>query len=128
MAETESSPSTVTTFLWQEDAVTLLEVGQVNFSEIMPFIDNKLTQFKTWWRKPATPADRFFSVLLGAWAGLWIGVIGRLFVGEMPVGLGELFRVAVITAAVLGFCGAVFPKTVSCIAFPFAFLGVSGGS
>lgn len=94
----------------------------------MAYLNDKLVRFHSWWRRPATPADRVWAVVLGAWAGLWLGAIGRLVLGEMPVSLRELAWFAVASAGVLAACGLVFPKTVRCISFPFSFLGASSGA
>ena len=90
---------------------------------------NKIpAQFQVWWRRPTSPIERLGAFLLGAWAGLWLGVIGRLVLGAMPIPLEELFWFAAGTAIALAVLGLVFPKYVTCIAYPFSFLGITGST
>lgn len=92
------------------------------------YIQRKRARFLSWWNAPTTPADRAWGFALGAWAGLWLGVIGHLVFDGSPVPLEALIWYAVATAVALAVAGLLFPKIVRCIAFPFAFFGVSAGS
>jgi hypothetical protein len=65
-----------------------------------------------------------FGAFVGALAGLWIAVLGRLFIGEMLVSFVALAEVAMIGAACGVTLGAAFPKVVLILGFPFASLGV----
>jgi hypothetical protein len=85
-------------------------------------------KFQTWWSTPATPADRGWAFVLGAWAVVWFGLIGRLVIGGLPVPFAELFWYAVATSVAVAFAGLFFPKTVRLISFPFAFIALPGGS
>lgn len=91
------------------------------------FRRRKLDQFQAWWRAPSTPAERISSIVLGGWAGLWIGGLGRIALGQLPIPLGEVFWAAIAVAVLLAAAGAVFPKLVRCLCFPFAFFGAAGG-
>lgn len=101
-----------------------------NFGCYMPvanfFVERQLARFRSWWRAPATAADRAWAFVLGAWAGLWLGALGRLALGRFPVPIGDLFWFAVASAIGLSVAGLFFPKTIRCIAFPFSFFGVVG--
>ncbi|MDR7150958.1 hypothetical protein J2W49_002931 [Hydrogenophaga palleronii] len=92
------------------------------------YVAEKRAKFQSWWHAPATPADRAWAFVLGAWAGLWLGLIGRLIIGGTPVPLVEVFWYAIAMAVALAVSGLIFPKTVRCISFPFAFFGLSGGN
>lgn len=92
------------------------------------FWQRQRRRFLAWWRAPATVSDRVLSAIMGAWAGLWIGGLGRMLVTSTSVPLAEVFWFAVGGGLWLAAAGAVFPKAVRCIALPFAFFGVGGGS
>jgi hypothetical protein len=62
---------------------------------------------------------------VGALAGLWVAVLGRLFIGDMPVSFSALAEFAMIGAGCGVVLGAAFPKIVLILGFPFASLGVS---
>jgi len=64
------------------------------------------------------------GAFVGAVAGLWVAVLGRLFFGDMPVSFATLAGVAVIGAVCGVVLGAAFPKVVLILGFPFASLGV----
>jgi hypothetical protein len=57
--------------------------------------------------------------------GFWIGGLGRVIIGPLPVSLSVVATwafVFVIVGAVLGF---LFPKVMSCLLFPFAIFGIA---
>ena len=88
---------------------------------IRAFFKRRTDGFRAWWRAPPTVMDRVLSSFLGGWAGLWIGAIGRIIIG--PASLPELLQYSVGTAIALLAMGALFPKTMRIVAFPFAFIG-----
>ena len=61
---------------------------------------------------------------MGALAGLWVAVIGRLVLGDMPVAFAVLAEFAMIGAGCGVVLGAAFPKIVLILGFPFASLGI----
>jgi hypothetical protein len=65
------------------------------------------------------------GAFVGTLAGLWVAVLGRLFLGDMPVTFSALAELAMIGAACGLLLGAAFPKIVLILGFPFASLGVS---
>lgn len=87
------------------------------------YISRRSKQFATWWRAPATRADRLRGMVVGGLGGFWLGVIGRVVAGALPVSLGEAAVWAAL-GAVLGLAvGARFPKAAACILFPMAIFG-----
>lgn len=64
------------------------------------------------------------SAFVGAFAGLWIGVLGRLLLGELPVSFTTLAEVAMLGAACGLGLGVAFPKSVLLLGVPFATFGV----
>jgi EamA domain-containing membrane protein RarD len=64
------------------------------------------------------------GAFVGALAGLWIAVLGRVFLGDMPVSFSALAEIAMIGAGCGVALGASFPKIVLILGFPFASLGV----
>jgi len=84
----------------------------------------RAADFKVWWHRPPTPRDRVLGAFVGALAGLWVAVLGRLFLGDMPVAFSALAEFAMIGAGCGLVLGAAFPKIVLILGFPFASLGV----
>jgi hypothetical protein len=64
------------------------------------------------------------GAFVGALAGLWIGVLGRLFLGDLPVSFSSLAEVAMLGAGCGLILGVAFPKSVLLLGFPFSTLGV----
>jgi hypothetical protein len=62
---------------------------------------------------------------VGALAGLWVAVLGRLLLGDMPVAFSVLAEVAMIGAGCGVVLGAACPKIVLVLGFPFTSIGVS---
>jgi hypothetical protein len=91
---------------------------------IRAFFQRRVADFKAWWNRPPTIRDRVLGSFVGAMAGLWVAVLGRLFLGDMPVSFAALAEFAMIGAACGVVLGAVFPKSVLILGFPFASLGV----
>jgi hypothetical protein len=82
-------------------------------------------RFLTWWQAPITARDRSTGVMVGAFAGLWIGALGRMIVAQDAVGIGELGLFALGGAIVFAAIGWRFPKAVTVLLFPFAVSGIS---
>lgn len=49
-----------------------------------------LRPFNEWWRKPLRAVDRIEAIGIGAFGGFWIGVLGRMLLGPMPVAFSTL--------------------------------------
>jgi hypothetical protein len=90
------------------------------------FLERRSAQFLRWWHAPATSRDRLLGALVGALGCFWIGVLGRVIVGPLPVSLQELGWWAIGSVAAGVALGLLFPKAMACICFPFAMSG--GGS
>lgn len=88
----------------------------------------RLQAFRVWWHKPATPKDRFLGAMVGGFGCFWIGVLGRLLIGPMPVTFSTLVAWAVGSLFVGVVLGVLFPKSVSVVCFPFATFGGGVGS
>lgn len=83
-----------------------------------------LTSFNQWWRRPLRTRDRVGAVAIGVIGGFWVALLGRLILGPMPVSFSVLAFWAiwgVVAGAVLG---VIFPRIISVILYPFAFLGI----
>lgn len=94
----------------------------------MDFFIKRSQQIKRWWNEPPSANDRFKSSVLSGFAGFWIGALGRLIFGPSSSSLAELFYYGLGGVFVGIVLGAMFPKVMRIIAFPFAFFGVGGGT
>lgn len=94
----------------------------------MGFLNNRLQRINEWWAAPPTPDDRFKSSILSGFAGFWIGGLGRLIFGPSSTSLEVLFYYALAGIFAGLILGAMFPKVMRIIAFPFTFWGISGGT
>lgn len=86
-----------------------------------------LTSFNQWWRRPLRRRDRIGAVAIGAIGGFWVGLLGRLMLGPMPVSLATLGYWAIGSIVVGIILGVIFPRAVSVVLYPFSFLGVGSG-
>jgi len=68
--------------------------------------------------------DRVGAVLIGMIGGFWLGLLGRVFFGPMPVSFTALTFWAVGGVIVGAVLGVIFPRVVSVVLYPFAFLGI----
>lgn len=84
-----------------------------------------LARFLTWYRAPATRKDRIVAAIIGAMGGFWIGLLGRMMLGSTPVSFSVLGWWALASAATGVVLGLLFPKTVTCVCFPFSTFGGS---
>lgn len=82
-----------------------------------------LGRFAHWWRSPPTKRDRVMGALVGALGCAWIGGLGRVFLGPLPVSLSTVLEWSLVAAASGVILGVCFPKTVTCVCFPFATFG-----
>ena len=85
-----------------------------------------ITSFHQWWRRPLRTRDKIGAVFIGAIGGFWVGLLGRLFLGSMPVSITTLIYWGVGGIIVGIILGIIFPRAISIILYPFAFLGISG--
>ncbi len=89
------------------------------------FFTRKLAAFQTWWKTPATTRDRTAGVMVGGLGGFWIGLIGRIVIGALPVDLLVAVAWGIGTAVLLAAVGYRYPKPAICFLFPFATFGIS---
>lgn len=92
------------------------------------YIAQKLERLQSWWRAPATRKDRLVGAAVGGMSFFWFGLFGRLSLGATPALLSELVAWVLATVVAGVMLGALFPKPISVIGFPFTFLGMSFGS
>ena len=69
-----------------------------------------------------TGKDRIMSALIGLWAGLWIGGLGRVIYAT-PVGGGDVLRYALLGAVICAAIGGTIPKHSRIIFLPFCLFG-----
>jgi hypothetical protein len=68
------------------------------------------------------------GAFVGALGGLWIGLLGRVFFGPLPVS-GHVILLWAVGGAVVGFVfGIVAPKVTTIVCFPFSTFGSGAGS
>lgn len=89
----------------------------------MKFRKHKKLSFKEWFKEPATAQDRFASAMFGAWAGLWLGGLGRI-IYETPVSFTLVGKFALGGAILCLVMGALAPKYSRVVFYPFAFFGI----
>jgi hypothetical protein len=88
-------------------------------------IIQKKETFVHWWLAPSTRKDRVRGAIVGSLGSFWIGILGRIILGTLPISISTLGWWAlgsVLTGIVLGI---TFPKVTTCICFPFSIFGVS---
>ena len=86
-----------------------------------------ITSFNQWWQRPLRTRDKIGAVFIGAIGGFWISLLGRLMLGQMPVSFSVLLYWAIGGIIIGIILGALFPRTVSVLLYPFALLGIGGG-
>ena len=95
---------------------------------IRAFIDRKRQHFADWWHAPITRKDRLLGAFIGGLGCFWIGVLGRLILGPMPVSLSTIGWWAICSVVVGVMLGIFFPKVTTCVCFPFSTFGGGSGT
>ena len=95
---------------------------------IAAFFQRKRQRFIEWWGAPVTRRDHVLGAVIRGIACFWIGVLGRIMVGPLPVSLDVLAWWALGSIAVGVVLGVVFPKVTTCVLFPFTTIGVGSGT
>ena len=85
-----------------------------------------ILRLKAWLTKTTAPKDRSRAAIIGFFGGIWVGLLGRLIFGAMPVSFSEVGLYALGVAMVCCLLGIVFPKIVSVLLFPFSIFGIGG--
>ena len=83
-------------------------------------------KFKEWWDRPLQSKDRVAAVFIGALGAFWVGTLGRLILGPMPVAMNTLVYWAIASIIVGVILGLLFPKPVTVVLFPFSMFGIGG--
>jgi hypothetical protein len=65
------------------------------------------------------------SAFVGALAGFWIAILGRLFLSEIPVPFTTLVEAAIVGIGSGILLGTTCPKVLLILGFPFALFGTS---
>ena len=81
-------------------------------------------KFTEWWSAPNTKKDRVSGAIIGSFGGFWLGALGRIMLGELPVSLSMVGLWALAGAVIFLLLGVAFPKAISCICYPFSTFGV----
>lgn len=87
------------------------------------FIKRYTRKLREWWQSPVTAKDRAVGAVVGGLGGFWIGVLGRIMLGALPVSLGEVAIWALAAAMCGASAGITFPKLVTVVLFPFLTFG-----
>jgi len=87
------------------------------------WISQRIECAHAWWKAPVTARDRMSATVIGGMGGFWIGALGRILFGSLPVGVTVVLLWG--TAGILA--GAVFgrlrPKATLVFLLPFATFG-----
>lgn len=90
---------------------------------VLGYLQQILRNLITWWQAPITRKDRVLGAAVGGFGGLWIGVLGRLFLGPMPVSFSTIGWWALYAAITGVLFGIAFPKLTLCVCYPFSTFG-----
>jgi hypothetical protein len=90
------------------------------------FFRLRFQNFARWWHAPVTRRDRTIGAIIGGMGCFWIGILGRLALGPLPVSPSTLGWWALGSILLGVMLGIRFPKIVSVVCFPFSSFG--GGS
>lgn len=53
--------------------------------EVLMFIKRYTRKLREWWQSPVTAKDRAVGAVVGGLGGFWIGVLGRIMLGALPM-------------------------------------------
>jgi hypothetical protein len=81
---------------------------------------SKIEKFLKWWNAPITKKDRFTALFIGAFSGFWLGGLGRIMLGVLPVSISDVGLWALGGIIVFSLLGLVFQKVITCICYPFS--------
>jgi hypothetical protein len=95
---------------------------------IRSFFDRRRQYFVDWWHAPITQKDRALGALVGGLGSFWIGVLGRILLGPLPVSLSTIGWWALGSVVVGVMLGIIFPKVTTCVCFPFSVFGGGSGT
>jgi len=91
------------------------------------WLRERITRALAWWRAPVTARDRVTGAVVGGMAGFWIGALGRIVVGPLPVGVAVVLLWGALGIAVGALFGRFRPKVTFVFLLPLAAFGCSPG-
>jgi len=91
------------------------------------WLRERITRALAWWRAPVTARERVTGAVVGGMAGFWIGALGRIVVGSLPVGVGVVLLWGIVGIAAGALFGRLRPKATFVFLLPFAAFGCSPG-
>jgi hypothetical protein len=94
---------------------------------IQDWLRERITRMLAWWRAPVTARDRATGAVVGGMAGFWIGALGRIVAGPLPVGFTAVLLWGVAGIAAGAIFGRLRPKAAFVFLLPFAAFGCSPG-
>ena len=95
---------------------------------LLAWSQQRLRNFAEWWRTPITRKVRLKGSVIGGFGCFWVGVLGRLLIGPMPVDLSVIGWWALGSLIAGIFAGLIFPKAVLCVFYPFSIFGGGVGT
>ncbi|HYW56201.1 MAG TPA: hypothetical protein VE934_04530 [Polaromonas sp.] len=90
------------------------------------FLQTRYQNYVRWRHAPATRRDRIIGAVIGGMGCFWIGVLGRLALGPLPVSVSALGWWALGSVLLGVMLGIFFPKIVSVVCLPFSSFGGGG--
>lgn len=90
------------------------------------FLQSRYQSYARWRLAPVKRRDRTIGAFIGGMGCFWIGILGRLALGPLPVSPPTLGWWALGSILLGVMLGIRFPKIVSVVCFPFSSFG--GGS
>jgi hypothetical protein len=87
------------------------------------FLQDRYQNYVRWRHAPVTRRDRTIGAFIGGMGCFWIGVLGRLALGPLPVSPSTLGWWALGSILLGVMLGIRFPKIVSVVCFPFSSFG-----
>jgi len=91
------------------------------------WLRERTTRALAWWRAPVTARERFYGALVGGAAGFWIGALGRVVVGPLPVRVAVILFWGVMGIAAGALLGRLRPRPTLVFLLPLATFGCSPG-
>jgi hypothetical protein len=91
------------------------------------WLRERIARALAWWRAPVTARDRVTGAVVGGMAGFWVGALGRIMAGPLPVGITVVLLWAAAGLAAGALFGRLRPKATFVFLLPLAAFGCSPG-